>query len=89
MCVPKNYQNTMRFDKVIAKIKGATVLPHSVVHCEIFPILTNVDVCRRQHNHCRTEFAVIRSSLPQTSTDCYEIRYAYGTGKPKIAVSQF
>jgi len=27
----KNYQNTMRFDKLFAKIKGTIVLPHSVV----------------------------------------------------------
>jgi len=27
----KNNQNTMRFDKVIAKIKGCNFLPHSIV----------------------------------------------------------
>jgi len=27
----KNYQNTMLFDKVIAKIKGCNFLPHSVL----------------------------------------------------------
>jgi len=27
--VYQNYQNTMRFDKVIAKIKGYNFLPHS------------------------------------------------------------
>jgi len=28
----KNYQNKMWFDKIIAKIKGAIFLAHSVVH---------------------------------------------------------
>jgi len=29
----KNYQNKIRFDKVIAKIKGAIFLPHGVEWC--------------------------------------------------------
>jgi len=30
ICVPaNNYQNTMRFDKVIAKIEGCNFLPHN------------------------------------------------------------
>ena len=33
--VSQNYQNIRRFDKVIAKIKGAMFLPDSVFQCNL------------------------------------------------------
>ena len=40
----KNYQNTMRFDKVIAKIKGCSFLPHSVEWFG-YPTVKTFDYC--------------------------------------------
>ena len=40
----KNYQNTMRFDKVIAKIKGCSFLPHSLEWFG-YPTVKTFDYC--------------------------------------------